>query len=329
VFPHPRFARRSLCWLLPLIGVAACTRADNSAVRAPGDSAGVVTGASQTTSAPITPADTDDFGAALPVDARDAARVVSLNPAATEVIYALGAAGRLVGRSKWDEYPAAVTQVKALGDGIRPNVEAVLAEHPTLVVLYATPDNRPAAAAFARAGVRTIALRVDRIAQFHGMVRALGRALGADGEAQIVSDTVQATLDRVRALTARHTTSATRPRVVWTAWDSPPMVIGGGSYMDELLTIAGADNVFHDMQQPSPQVSMEEIVRRAPQFVVTSQSRARTLAGSSGWRDIPAVREGRIVAEDVTLTGRPSVVLGMAAVHLARLLHPALADSLR
>ncbi len=310
--PHPRLVRRALIVLLPFIGAVACSRADTATLD------------TRDTVAVVAAADTDDFGAPLPRDARFAARVVSLNPAATEAIFTIGADSLLVGRSRWDEYPNEVSRIESLGDGIRPNIEAVLAARPTLVVLYATAENRAAADALKRAGIRTIALRVDRIAQFHHLVTVLGRALGAEVRAQSVSDSVQSTLDRVRALTALRP----RPRVVWPAWESPLLVIGGGSYIDELLTIAGADNVFHDMGAPSPPVSIEEIAKRNPDVVVTGVSRAAKLTASPSWQAVRAVREQRFVVQDPAVTGRPSVVLGMAAVQLARALHPELGDSL-
>lgn len=273
----------------------------------------------------IVPADTDDFGAPLPVDARHAQRVVSLNPAATEIIFAIGADSLLVGRSRWDEFPQGVERIMPVGDGIRPSIETVLSVRPTLVVLYATADNRSAAEALTRAGVRVVALRADRIAGFYALTRRLGTALGAEARAQVVVDSVRGTLERVRALTAP---LSVHPTVVWPVWESPPMVIGGGSYMDELITIAGARNVFHDDSTSSPSVSIEEIVRRAPEFIITSADRVSVLQQAPTWRVLPAVREGHFLRIDNVLTGRPSVMLGMAAVHLARLVHPSLADSL-
>jgi ABC-type Fe3+-hydroxamate transport system substrate-binding protein len=272
------------------------------------------------------PADTDDFGAPLPVDARYARRVVSLNPAATEIIFAIGADSTLVGRSRWDEFPKEVERVMPVGDGIRPSIETVLSVQPTLVILYATADNRSAAEALTRAGVKTVALRADRIAGFYALTERLGVMLGATARAGVVVDSVRRTLERVRTLTAA---LPERPTVVWPVWESPPMVIGGGSYLDELLTIAGADNVFHDDSAASPTMSVEEIARRAPAFVVTGSTRVAALKEATSWRAVPAVRQGHFVVVDQDVTGRPSVVLGMAATHLARLFHPALADSLR
>lgn len=323
-FPHPRSVHRVWRVLLPLVAsvVAACASPDRSRVSQAADSSAAPMSVHPSVSVV---ADTDDFGVPLPTDAQYATRVVSLNPAATEAIFAMGADARLVGRSKWDEYPAAAGALPALGDGIRPALEPLLAAQPTLVVLYATAENRAVADALTRAGIRVMALRVDRIAHFHTLVRALGVALGADARARAVSDSVQHTLDRVTTLTKG---LARRPRVVWPVWGSPPMVIGGGSYIDELLTIAGAENVFHDMTQPSPTVSIEEIVKRAPDAIVTGAKRAGELASDNTWHAVPAVRNKQFVLQDPAITGRPSVVLGMAAVALARALHPELADAL-
>ena len=299
----------------------ACTEANRESSAVPARDARVASANHRESTA-----STDDFGQPLPTDARFAARVVSLNPAATEAIFAIGADSLLVGRSRWDQYPAEVARIPAVGDGIRPAIEAVLAARPTLVILYATAENRSAAEALARAGVRTLALRVDRVAQFHRQLRVLGVALGAEARAAVVSDTVQRTLERVRAVTAR---LSARPTVVWPVWNTPPMVIGGGSYMDELLEIAGARNVFHDAEQPSPAVSLEEIIARQPQQVVASERQQAELTADAVWHAVPAVQARRFVRHDPNVTGRPSVVLGMAAVQLARALHPTLADSLR
>jgi iron complex transport system substrate-binding protein len=307
--------------LLPL--VQACDARSRGGAGSADTSASRSAASSGAPGAPA-PADTDDFGAPLPVDASASARIVSLNPTATELLYAIGADDRLVGRSAWDEFPAEVKSVQSVGDGIRPNVEAVLGVKPTLVILYATAENRAAAAALQQAGVRVLSLRIDHIADFMSFTAVLGRAVGAEARAATVRDSVQRTLDVVRAATR----NVTPVRVVWPAWLAPTMVIGGGSFIDELITIAGGVNVFHDSPAPSPPVSIEEIAKRDPDVVVTSASTLERLRNDAPWRAVRAVREGRWVVHDPALTGRPSVVLGMAAVSLARSLHPALASTL-
>ena len=142
-------------------------------------------------------ADVDDFGDTIRVSP-PAHRIVSLIPATTEILFAIGAGDRLVGRTHWDRYPDAARLVPDLGDGIRPNVEAVLAARPDLVVLYASGDNRAAAARLRGAGVRTIALKVDSIAEFRRAALLLGRLVGDSASGAAVVDSVDATMARVR-----------------------------------------------------------------------------------------------------------------------------------
>ncbi len=260
----------------------------------------------------------DDFGAALPSDARDAARVVSLNPAFTEIVFAIGAGHRLVGRTAWDNRPQEALAVANVGAGIRPNVEAVLAVRPTLVLLYATAENQAAADAFARAGIRTLSLRTVTIGDFRRAAHALGRAMGEEAAARTLVDTIDITLNRVRAAV----TDAPRPRVVWPSWESPVLVVGNASYEAELLTIAGAQNVFADRSESVAGVTIEEIARRDPDIVLAGPERIARLRSSSPWRAVRAVREGHVAVLDTNVVGRPGVTIGMAAVAIARVLHP-------
>jgi ABC-type Fe3+-hydroxamate transport system substrate-binding protein len=266
----------------------------------------------------------DDFGQPLPADSAFAARVVSLNPAFTEIAFAIGAGDRLVGRTAWDDRPAAALAVTDVGAGIRPNVEAVLATKPTLVLLYATAENRAAADALARAGVRTLALRTVTIADFRRASRVLGVALGAASQATALVDSIDVTLGAVREAVR----DVTRPRVVWPSWDAPVMVVGNASYEAELLELAGAEKVFADREEPVATVTVEEIARRDPSLLLAGPDRATRLRESATWRAVPAVRDGRIVVLDTAVIGRPGVTIGMAAVSIARALHPDRADRL-
>jgi ABC-type Fe3+-hydroxamate transport system substrate-binding protein len=223
-----------------------------------------------------------------------------------------------VGRTRWDLYPDSARAVPDLGDGIRPSVETVLAARPDLVVLYATGDNRDAAQAFRAAGVDVISLRMNLIEDFERAARLLGDAIGAADRAATVVDSIRATLDRVRAATS----DLQRPTVFLHAWENPLLAIGGGSFLSELVEIAGGRNVFGDLPEPSPQVSFEEVIRRAPEFVLGGPTNLAALRSTPRWRNLPAVRNGRLLQLDTALVGRPGVRLGEAAVSIARLLHP-------
>ena len=250
----------------------------------------------------------DDFGDTLRL-VRPAARIVSLNPVITEALFALGAGGRLVGRTHWDSSPVAALAVPDLGNGMQPNVEAVLATRPDLIVLYASNGNRAAAAAFHRAGVPTLTMHTDRVADLPRALQWLGRAVGDTATARRVADSVTRSLDAVRALPK----GATRATVFWHVWDAPVITIGAGSYLNELVDIAGARNVFGDLQRPSPQVTMESVAQRNPDFILAGPVAARRLRADAQWQAVAAVRKHHILVIDTAVVGRPGVRMGEAA----------------
>lgn len=250
----------------------------------------------------------DDFGDTLRL-AAPAQRVVSLNPVTTELLFALGAGDRLVGRTSWDLAPAAARDVPDMGPGMGPNVEAVMGQRPDLVLLYASPSNRRAAELLRGAGIATLTYRTDRIADLPRVIAPIAAALGADSLGRLVADSVRASVDAVRALPR----PSPAPRVFWHVWDAPLMTIGGGSYLSELLEVAGAENVFGDLEAPSPQVSLEEVARRDPDVILAGPNNAARIRNSPAWQAVAAVREGRVVAIDTTIVGRPGVRMGEAA----------------
>ena len=260
----------------------------------------------------------DDFGDPVEVD-QVPARIVSLSPATTEILFALGAGHRVIGRSDFDLWPVEARRIATLGNGLQPNVEAVLGTHPDLVILYASQGNRPAADRLRAAGVTTLALRNDHISDFRRTTELMGWILRDSVRAKAVTDSVYRTLDRVRAATA----ALPRPTVFWHIWDAPLITIGAGSFMSELVEIAGASNVYAaDITGPSRPVSLEDVARRDPDFILAGPIGAQKIAADPRWRTVRAARENKVLIVDTVLVARPAVRLGEAAVSLANLLHP-------
>jgi ABC-type Fe3+-hydroxamate transport system substrate-binding protein len=259
----------------------------------------------------------DDFGDPVRLDVAPT-RIVSLNPATTELLFALGAGSRLVGRSHFDLWPDSATLVPDVGMGLQPNVEVILGTYPDLVILYASQDNRPAVARFRAAGISTLALRTDHISDFRRTVELLGAILKDSVRAKAVADSVARTLERVRAATD----NLPRPTVFWQIWDSPLITIGAGSFLSELVDIAGGKNVYADIAKPSATVSLEDVSKRDPDFILAGPQGTRKIESDRRWRIVRAVRDRKVLVVDTVLVGRPSVRLGEAAVSLANLLHP-------
>jgi iron complex transport system substrate-binding protein len=262
---------------------------------------------------------TDDFGNAVSLDSASK-RIVSLNPTTTEILFAIGAGSRLVGRTRWDTWPDSARFVTNVGDAMRPNVEAILNTHPDLVVFYASNDNRPAEASLRKAGIRTLAFRIDSIAQFKRATLTLGKLVGEPARAQNVVDSVSRTLEAVRVAAAR----VPRTSVFYHTWDSPLITIGARSFLHELVVLAGGRNVYGDVQEISPVVTLEDVVRRNPDVILAGPITVKSLLANPQWQAVPAVRAKRVFAYDTNVVGRPAVTLGMGAVNLANLLHPGL-----
>lgn len=259
----------------------------------------------------------DDFGQEVAPGAPPS-RIVSLNPTTTELLFAVGAGNRLVGRTHYDLWPDSAKLVPDLGPGIRPNIEAVLGTHPDLVLLYGSADNRAAADRLRDAGIRELALKIDRIEDFRRATRMLGLLVGDTIRARNVVDSVDRTLERVRAATA----PLPRVTVFFHTWEKPLITLGGGSFMSELVTIAGGRNIYDSLPGPSSTVTLEDVVRLDPDVVLTHPAERQRMLASDRWHGLRAVREGRVLAYDTNLVARPSVKLGEAAVWLAQLLHP-------
>jgi iron complex transport system substrate-binding protein len=255
----------------------------------------------------------DDFGDTVAVG--PALRIVSLNPVSTELLFAAGGASRLVGRTHWDLYPEGAAAIPDLGNGVGPNVEAVIGARPDLVILYASTSNRRAAETLQAAGVRTLSIRTDHLSDLARLAEVYGRVTG-DTMPRLVADSARRTVDSVRALPR----PVNPPRLVWRQGEPPIYVAGRGSFQGELIEVAGGVNAFADVEAPSPQVSIEEIVRREPSAILTGPEGAARVRASATWRALAAVRAGRILVVDTALVGRPGVRMGEAAQHLRLLI---------
>jgi len=252
----------------------------------------------------------DDAGAPVRL-AAPAARIISLVPAATELIFALGAGPALVGRTRWCDYPPEAARVSSVGDGMMPNVEAIAALSPDLVVMYQSPSNGPAVARLGDLGIPTAQLALNLHRDFDRAARLLARATGRDALGDSLVAAVAAGLE---AATVHPTV---RPSVFILAWNDPPMTIGGGSFLSEILVRAGARNAFGDSERPSFNVSIEAVVARDPDLILVTGEGDPKFLGRPEWQSVRAVRERRLVRVNGSMFNRPSPRIAEAVGTLA------------
>jgi ABC-type Fe3+-hydroxamate transport system substrate-binding protein len=242
----------------------------------------------------------DDAGDTIRLS-RPPRRIVSLIPATTELLFAIGAGSALVGRTQWCDYPAAAAHVPNLGDGINPNVEAVLASRPDLVVLYNSAQNAAIAGRLRALGIAAVRLNTDALRDVGRVGRLLGRLTGHVASA----DSMAAVFDTALA----HATvapAARRPRVLLLVWEQPPMTIGRGSFLDELVERAGGTNLFRDVTASAGTVSIEAVTARDPDLILTTAAGPSSFSTRPEWQVVRAVRQRRFLPVTGSEFNRPS-----------------------
>ncbi len=242
----------------------------------------------------------DDAGDTIRL-AHPARRVVSLIPATTELLFAIGAGDLVVGRTVWCEYPPEAQVVPAVGDGMLPNIEAVVARQPDLVVLYLSSQNAQAAEKLRQLGIAALQVRTDRLADVPRVGRLLGRLTGHEAGADSMA---RAFTDSLSAATMPAQDHPVRAFVL--VWADPPMTVGAGSYLTELVERAGGENIYRDLPASSGQISVESAVKRNPDVVLVLGKSTPAFANRPEWQAVPAVRERRFVFADGTEFGQPS-----------------------
>jgi ABC-type Fe3+-hydroxamate transport system substrate-binding protein len=244
----------------------------------------------------------------LPDDAGDtvglagpARRIVSLIPASTELLFAISAGSSVVGRTAYCDYPPAAKAVPDLGDGIRPSIEAVLGQRPDLVILYNSGQNATVAARLREIGIPALRLNTDALSDVGRVARILGTLTGHERGA----DSVSAAFDTALAAATRPP-GGTRPKVLLLVWEQPPMTIGRGSFLHELVERAGGENLFADVTASSGVVSIEAVAARNPDLIFTTTEGPSSFARRPEWQVVPAIREHRFLRVSGSEFNRPS-----------------------
>jgi iron complex transport system substrate-binding protein len=230
-----------------------------------------------------------------------ARRVVSLIPASTELLFAIGAGSSLVGRTRYCDYPPAAKAVPDLGDGIKPSMEAILAQRPDLVVLYNSGQNAAVAGRLQELGIPAVRVNTDALSDVDRVARILGALTGRRHGA----DSVAAAFDTALAAATRPTRGR-RPKILLLVWEQPPMTIGRGSYLHELVERAGGENLFADVTASSGVVSIEAVAARNPDLIFTTTTGPASFATRPEWQVVPAIREHRFLRVSGSEFNQPS-----------------------
>ena len=223
----------------------------------------------------------DDLGTRVRFD-QAPQRVVSLLPSLTETICALGHCQRLVGVDRYSNWPESVKKLPQVGGGLDPNIEAIVALRPDVVVMASSSRARERLQAL---GLRVLALEPKTHADVQRVMGKLG-VLVQDGDAQRLWRTIDAGVSAA----AQSLPAAARRQRVYIEVNRAPYAAGPGSFMGETLARLGAQNIIEPKLGPFPKINPELVVRANPDVIMVGDTEAQSLSQRPGWGGIAAVR---------------------------------------
>ena len=254
-------------------------------------------------------------------------RVVSLAPAITEIIHAVGAGEALVGVTRYCDYPPEVTELPKVGGFVDPDLEAILALRPDLVVGMAAGDP-DIQGKLERAEIPYLFVRMDTFDQTYRGIRALGEALGHAEQAADLVGRMRRQVHKVSA-SAQERARGDAPEVLFVLGHKPLVVAGPETFGDELITLAGGANAAAGLEGSYPKLDLERVLAMDPDVIVDAAMVPGEGSNLDFWEKragLEAVESGRVHAWSEAALLRPGPRLVEALRSFVRALHPGLGE---
>jgi iron complex transport system substrate-binding protein len=252
-------------------------------------------------------------------------RMVSLAPNITEIVFSLGQEHRLIGVTRFSDFPPEAKQIPSVGSYIKLDLEKIVSLKPDLCV--ATKDGNPRQVASSLESLKIPVYAVDprNLDSVMDTIVEMGELLGVT---ETAGELVERMRSRIARVDARISKADHRPRVFFQIGVSPIVSVGTNTYIHELIVRAGGENLAAG-HAPYPRFSREQVLALSPDiFIITSMARERLFekvkAQWSRWSDLPAVRNDRIILVDSNILDRPTPRLVDGLELLAQVIHPEL-----
>jgi len=269
---------------------------------------------------------TDDLGRSVKI-AAEPEKIVSLAPAITEILFALGLDEKVAGVTEYCDYPPKAKDKPKVGGFSTPNTELVAAVKPDLVL--ASTLQADYIRQMEGIGLTVVALEAKDLPGVLEKIKLVGRLTGKKGPAEELAGSLQRRIDGVAEKT-KDLPGERRPLVLFEIWPDPLTTGGAQSFLHNLIVLAGGRNVAGGIEKDWVTLNPEAVLAANPDVIIYThhgQSRwtAQSIAARPGWENIRAVKEGRIGSiedENLVVRAGPRLVEGLEQT--ARLIHPEL-----
>ena len=258
---------------------------------------------------------TDMTGREITLD-EPATRIVALTPSDCEILYAIGAGDLLVGRGKYCDYPAEVTEIPAVESGSDANIEQIVELQPQVLIMSTMSQTDEQVQQLEAAGIHVVVSDAQDIDGVYTAINMIGELVGKQDEAASVVESMQKTFDEIKANAGDGTKTiyfevSPLEYGLWTA--------GANTFMDEIATMMGLKNCFSDVEGWA-EISEEQVLARNPDYIVTismyygeGPTPVEEIASRAGWENVTAVKDGKILNLQNNELSRPAPRLAEGA----------------
>jgi len=263
----------------------------------------------------------DDLGRKVFL-AKPPTRVVSLAPSVTEMLFAIGAGEQVIAVTPFCDYPPEAAQKPKIGY-TRPSLESLIALHPDLIVAPHEFIRSDLLSKLEEAKVPVFILDAKVIEDIASHLQTLGRMLGRTSDGDRVATALRQRLAELRA----RTEALSRPRLLYVLNSEPLITVGSGTFLSQLLELAGAANIGADASLPYPRLSMEQVLAKDPELILFPVGQAEGIpeheqAQWRRWSTISAVRNGRLAHIEGDVINRPGPRIALGLERLIDVIHP-------
>ena len=248
-------------------------------------------------------------------------KIVSLAPSITEMLFALGFGDRLVGVTTYCDYPAEARQLPKIGGFMSPSIEAIVAKRPDLVIGVTGATDPIKAREMERLGLKVNLISLKSLEEILNGIKSVARSLGNPSVGEKLTAKIGTQVQDVR----RRVAGAPRRSVLLVVGIRPVVAVGGQNFIDELITLAGGENIAGNASQPWLNLPDEYVVAKAPQVIIEAGMGSEKEDSAKHWQDlksVAAVREKRIYYYRSDKILRPGPRVGEALLELAQFIHP-------
>ena len=246
-------------------------------------------------------------------------RIVSLSPASTEILFAVGAENQIVAVSDFSDYPPQAQNLPKVGgfDGKTLSLEKILSFNPDFVYLTNVMHNH-LIPHFESLNIDYYLSDANSFEQVKNEILQIAKITGHSSNGENLVKEIDSAINKINS----QNQLLQKPTVYWEVWNSPFMSVGNSSFINDLIKTAGGINIFQEIAQAYPTVSEETIVAKNPQIIIIPQNSGITVESvknRKGWSQIDAVKNDKIFIVDDNLLTRSGARIGESAEYLANL----------